>query len=111
MRQNDSCTFGTHVYCVEFMNDEPKRSSVSKNLDERFAQFPEMYERMQRIADQLEESIERGMTADEAEQIAIGQINELGKAWLTDWAQARHDRSVAAVQKEVPSAIKQRKKN
>lgn len=93
------------------MNDEPKRSGLSKNLDERFARYPEMYERMQRIADQLEESIERGMSADEAEQIAIVQLQELGRAWLTDWAQARHDRSVAAVQREIPRAIKQRKKN
>lgn len=93
------------------MNDEPKRSALSKNLDERFARYPEMYERMQRIADQLEESIERGMSADEAEQIAIAQLNELGRAWLTDWAQARHDLSVAAVRREIPRAIKQRKKN
>jgi hypothetical protein len=91
------------------MNDEPRRKSL--NLDERLARFPEMYERMQTIADQLEESIERGLTADEAEAVAIAQINELGKAWLTDWARARHDQSVAAVQKEVPRAIKQSKKN
>jgi Skp family chaperone for outer membrane proteins len=70
------------------MNDEPKISAWSKNLDERFARFPEMYQRMQRVADQLEESIERGMSADEAEEMAIAQINELGKAWLTDWARA-----------------------
>ena len=93
------------------MNDEPKRNALSKNLDERFARFPEMYERMQRIADQLEESIERGMNADEAEEIAIGQLNELGKAWLTDWARAQHKRSLSAVRKEVPRTIKQSKKN
>lgn len=93
------------------MNDEPQRTSLSKNLDERMGRFPQMYERMQRIADQLEESIERGMTADEAELVAIEQINELGKAWLRDWAQAQHERSVAVVRQEVPQAIQQRKKN
>lgn len=93
------------------MNDEPKKNALPKNLDERFARFPEMYERMQRIADQLEESIERGMSADEAEEIAIGQINELGKAWLTDWARAQHERSLSAVREEIPRTIKQSKKN
>jgi Skp family chaperone for outer membrane proteins len=93
------------------MNDEPKKGALQKNLDERFARFPEMYERMQRIADQLEESLERGMSADEAEEVAIAQINELGKAWLSDWARAQHERSVAAVRKEIPRAIKQSKKN
>lgn len=93
------------------MNDEPKISARSKNLDERFARFPEMYQRMQRVADQLEESIERGMSADEAEEMAIAQINELGKAWLTDWARAQHERSVRAVRREIPRAIKQSKKN
>ena len=93
------------------MNDEPKKNALPKNLDERFARFPEMYERMQRIADQLEESIERGMSADEAEEIAIGQINELGKAWLTDWARAQHERSLSTVREEIPRTIKQSKKN
>jgi Skp family chaperone for outer membrane proteins len=93
------------------MNDEPKKSALPKNLDERFARFPEMYQRMQRIADQLEESMERGMSADEAEEIAIAQINELGKAWLTDWARAQQERSVSAVRQEIPRAIKQSKKN
>lgn len=93
------------------MKDEPTKNSAKKNLDERFAQFPEMYERMQKIADQMDESISKGMTADEAEEIAIAQINELGKAWLSDWAKAQHDRSVAEVQKEIPKAIKNVKKN
>jgi hypothetical protein len=93
------------------MKDEPAKSSQNKNLDQRLAQFPEMYERLQKITDQLEESIAKGMSADEAEEIAIGQINELGRAWMTDWAKARHDRGVSEVQKEVPKAIKNVKKN
>jgi hypothetical protein len=85
------------------MNDEPRETS-KKNLDQRLARFPEIYERMQRITDQLEESIAKGMSADEAEEIAIAQINELGKAWLSEWAKGQHDRSVAQVQKEIPKA-------
>jgi hypothetical protein len=93
------------------MKDEPKKSSQSKNLDERLARFPEMYERMQKITDEMEQSIARGMSADEAEEIAIGQINELGKAWMTDWARAQEARSLSEVQKEIPKAIKNVKKN
>ena len=93
------------------MKNEPKKNSQSKNLDERLARFPEMYERMQKITDQMEESIAKGMSADEAEEIAIGQINELGKAWMTDWARAQQDRSVSEVQREIPKAIKHVKKN
>ena len=93
------------------MKDEPTRSTHSESLDQRLARFPEMYERMRKITDQLEQSIAQGMTADEAEEIAIAQINELGKAWMTDWAKAQHQRSVGQVQKEVPKAIKNVKKN
>jgi hypothetical protein len=93
------------------MKDEPTKNPQNKNLDQRLAQFPEMYERLQKITDQLEESIARGMSADEAEEIAIAQINELGKAWMADWAKARHDRAVSEVQKEIPKAIKNVKKN
>lgn len=94
-----------------FMKDEPTTGSGSESLDQRLARFPEMYERLQKVTDQLEQSIAKGMTADEAEEIAIGQINELGKAWMTDWAKAQHDRSVGQMQKEVPKAIKNVKKN
>ena len=93
------------------MKDEPVKDSKNKNLDERFARFPEMYERMQRIAEQMEQAIGQGMSADEAEEMAIAQINELGKAWMSDWAKVRHDQSVRDVQKEVPKAIKNVKKN
>lgn len=93
------------------MKDEPTGTPHSESLDQRLARFPEMYERMQKITDQLEQSIAEGMTADEAEEIAIAQINELGRAWMTDWAKAQHDRSVGQVQKEVPKAIKNVKKN
>lgn len=93
------------------MKDEPVKNTENKNLDERFARFPEMYERMQRIADQMEQSIAQGMSADEAEEMAIVQVNELGKALMSDWAKARHDQSVGEVQKEIPKAIKNVKKN
>ncbi len=93
------------------MKDEPNKNSHKRSLDERFAQHPQMYERLQQIGEQMEEMIARGVSADDAEEIAIKQIRELGQAWLTDWAKAQHERSVAQVKKEIPSAIKNVKKN
>lgn len=93
------------------MKNELRKSQAKKSLDERFSQHPHMYEQMQRIADQMEQAIANGATADEAEEMAIEQINALGRALLTDWARAQHDRSVEAVQKEIPGTIRDSKKN
>ena len=92
------------------MKDELPKSKGKKSLDERFARHPHMYEQMQRIADQMEQAIANGATADEAEEMAIKQINELGRAMLTDWAKAQHERSVQEAKKQTPSAIRDSKK-
>jgi hypothetical protein len=70
-----------------------------------------MYEQMHLIADEMEQAIANGSTADEAEEMAIKRINELGRAMLTDWAKARHERSVEEVRQEKPSSIRDSKKN
>ena len=93
------------------MNSEPRKSKTQKSLDDRFSKHPEMYEQMHRIADEMEQAIANGVTADEAEEMAIKRINELGRAMLTDWAKARHERSVEEVRQEKPSAIRDSKKN
>ena len=72
------------------MSDElrqPKRDS--KTLDERFAKRPHTYKRLQEIADQMDQAIAEGATADEAEAMAIEQIQKLGGEMLTDWAEAK----------------------
>ncbi len=93
------------------MKDEPRKSKSQESLDKRFSKHPEMYEQMHRIADEMEQAIAGGMTADEAEEMAIKRINELGRAMLTDWAKARHDRSVEEVHQDKPAAIRDSKKN
>jgi len=93
------------------MKSEPRRSQSQESLDKRFSKHPEMYEQMHRIADEMEQAIAGGMTADEAEEMAIKRINELGRAMLTDWARARHDRSVEEVREQTPSVIRDSKKN
>ena len=92
------------------MKNEPGKSKTQKSLDERFSKHPEMYDQMHRIADEMEQAIAGGMTADEAEQMAIQRINELGRAMLSDWARARHQRSVQEVREQKPSVIRDSKK-
>jgi chemotaxis regulatin CheY-phosphate phosphatase CheZ len=93
------------------MKNESRKFKLVKSLDERFAKHPETQERLHRIADEMEQAISRGMTADEAEEMAIKRINELGRALLTDWAKARQERAVEEVRQEQPEAIRDSKKN
>lgn len=93
------------------MKNEPRKSTTEKSLDERFSRHPQTYEEMHRIADEMEQAIAKGMTADEAEAMAIKRINELGRAMLSDWAKARQERSVEEVRREKPGTIRDSKKN
>jgi len=58
----------------------------------------------------MDRAIGQGATADEAEAMAIEQIQQLGAAVLTDWARAKQAHSLAQVQKENPKAIRHIKK-
>ena len=93
------------------MKNELSKSGSKKTLDERLSKHPQMYEQLQRITEQMEQVIANGATADEAEEMAIKQINELGRALLTDWAKARQARAVEEVRQEKPGAIRDSKKN
>jgi hypothetical protein len=92
------------------MKNEPSQSGTKKSLDERLVKHPHLYEQLQRITDQMEQAIAHGATADQAEEMAIKQINELGRALLTDWATARQERAVEEVRREKPDAIRDAKK-
>ena len=93
------------------MKNERRKTTKQKSLDERFLRHPEMYEQMHRIADEMEQAIANGVTADEAEEMAIKRINELGRAMLTDWAKTRHERSIEQVSQDKRGAIRDSKKN
>lgn len=93
------------------MKNELSKSGTKESLDERLSKHPRTRERFKRIVDQMEQAIANGATADEAEEMAIKQINELGRAMMTDWAKARHDLSVEEVRQEKPSTIRDSKKN
>jgi hypothetical protein len=93
------------------MNDElPKTKKSRPPLEVRFAARPEVYERLQQIADMMDQALAEGCTADEAEVRAMEQIQKLGGELLGDWAGEKQQRSVAESQRENPSAIKHIKK-
>ena len=93
------------------MNDElqnPKNSS--RSLDERFSKRPHTYKRLQEIADLMDQAIVQGATADEAEAIAIEQIQKLGGELLRDWAEAKHQQCLVQAQLDHPQSTKHVKK-
>ncbi len=93
------------------MSDElPKEKRVSKSLDERFANRPHTYRRLQQIADEMDQAIANGATADEAEAMAIEQLRKLGGEMLTDWAEAKQQQALEQVQAAQPKSIKHIKK-
>jgi hypothetical protein len=93
------------------MKDElPKDKHRQRSLDERFAKRPHTYARLQEIADLMDQAIEQGATADEAEAMAIEQIRKLGGELLQDWAKAKHDEALRQAQSRHPRSSKHAKK-
>lgn len=91
-------------------NELPKSPQHQQSLDARLATRPEVRQRLHEIADMMDKAIENGATADEAEAMAIEEIQQLGAAVLTDWARAKADKSLNKAQQENPSAIRHIKK-
>jgi hypothetical protein len=88
----------------------PKQELTSRTLDERFANRPHTYLRLQEIADQMDQAIAKGATADEAEAMAIEQIQKLGGEMLQDWAEAKQQQALKQAQATHPQSIKHIKK-
>ena len=91
------------------MNDELS-SKQRRSLDERFKSRPQVYARLQQIADMMDEAMAEGCTADQAEAMTVEQIRKLGGELLSDWAQDKHTRGVKQAQQEHPQAIRHAKK-
>jgi hypothetical protein len=66
---------------------------------------------IRRLSKLLEEEIASGMDAHEAEEMAIGALNELGQAILKQWADSTHGKTLAETQSSHPELIKSGKKN
>lgn len=91
-------------------NELPKSPKHQQALDARFASRPEVRERLHEIADMMDKAMEEGATADEAEAMAIEQMQQLGAAVLRDWGRAKEADSLKKAQRENPSAIRHIKK-
>jgi L-serine deaminase len=91
------------------MNDELS-SKQGRSLDERFKSRPQVYARLQQIADMMDQAMAQGCTADQAEAMTVEQIRKLGGELLSDWAEDKHARSVEQAQQEHPQAIRHAKK-
>ena len=87
-----------------------KQKPTIKSLDERFAHRPHTYRRLQEIADQMDQAIANGATADEAEAIAVEQIQKLGGEMLADWAEAKQQDALKQARTSHPESIKHIKK-
>ena len=87
-----------------------KEKGRAKTLDERFANRPHTYWRLQEIADQMDQAIVNGATADQAEAMAIGQLQKLGGEMLADWAEAKQQDALKRARTKHPASIKHIKK-
>lgn len=93
------------------MNDELHQPTHSlKSLDARFATRPHVYARLQQIADMMDQAMAEGCGADEAEALAIEQLQHLGKDVLVDWAEQRQRQSLHRARQQHPQAINHIKK-
>jgi hypothetical protein len=93
------------------MSDElHKQKATAKTLDESFSNRPHTYRRLQQIADEMDQAIAHGSTADEAEAMAIEQLRNLGGEMLTDWAEAKQQQALEQARAAEPKSIKHIKK-
>ena len=93
------------------MSDElHKEKGTAKTLDERFANRPHTYWRLQEIADEMDRAIANGATADQAEAMAIGQLQKLGGEMLADWAEAKQQDALKQARTRHRKSIKHIKK-
>lgn len=93
------------------MNDEHKPvSGKTVPLEQRMAKRPHVMARFHAIADMMDQAVAAGCTADEAEERAIQQVQQLGRELLGDWAQEQQDGSLARARDQHPQAIKHIKK-
>jgi hypothetical protein len=91
------------------MNDEPVTGS-KVSLEQRMAKRPQVLARFHAIADMMDQAVAAGCTADEAEDLAIEQVRQLGRELLGDWAQEQQAGSLARARSQHPKAIKHIKK-
>jgi hypothetical protein len=96
------------------MNDEHASTYLSKagfrSLEQRLAGRPQVLARFHSLADMMDRAMAEGCTADQAEELAIPQLQQLGRELLGAWAEEKQAASLGQARREHPSAIKHIKK-
>ena len=93
------------------MNDElPDLPQRTDSLEARFADRPHVLARLHDIADMMDKAIAGGATADEAEEMVIEQLRQLGADVLSDYAMQKQNQSLQRAQEKNPQASKHIKK-
>jgi len=92
---------------TELPNANPKEQS----LDQRLAANPRLRQRFLAIADMVDQAVQEGCTADEAEARTIEQIRKLGQEVLTEWAEKAAPQASHKARAQDPGLIKSGKKN
>jgi hypothetical protein len=85
--------------------------SPEQSLDERFATRPDLRRRLLGIANLIDQAVDEGCTADEAEARAIEEVRKLGKEVMSDWAEKSQADAVAKAQANNSKLRPYRKKN
>jgi hypothetical protein len=98
-----------------FMNDEHSPKILAQNrkptLEDRLSDSPLVHKRIVQIVDLMEKALAEGYTADEAEEMAIEQVDGLGNDILWDWAANQEKSSFEKTKRSHPDAIADSKKN
>jgi hypothetical protein len=95
---------------TELPNSNPNKPK-QPSLDERLADNPRLRHRFQAIVDMVDQAVDQGCTADEAEARAIEQIRKLGHEILTEWAEKAAPQASQKARQQDARLIKSGKKN
>ncbi len=86
------------------------RSNEPQSLDQRFADKPQVRQRLLEIANLIDRLVAQGCTAAEAEARAIVEIRKLGNSILSEWAEKSEAAAVAQARAHDPKLQPYRKK-
>jgi hypothetical protein len=93
------------------MNDElPNLPKSANSLEARFADRPHVLARLHDLADLMDQAIAGGATADQAEEMVIEQLRQLGADVLADYVMQKQIQSLQQTREKNPQAIKHIKK-
>lgn len=86
-------------------------SQADAELIRKLNSNPILSAQIRQLIDQFEAEVGAGMDAHEAEELAIAQLQDLGKALLGQWAESTHEKTLTQAQQKDSSLIKNGKKN